>query len=78
MCWALSVALSATLRTRCDYIVKIPTSFSVNLAMAGAIVMYDRVRSLGQFAARPLSEGGPSEPPEAHVYGGKPRAGHKR
>ena len=30
---------------RCDYVVKIPTSFCVNVAMAGAIVMYDRVRT---------------------------------
>jgi hypothetical protein len=27
--------------------------------MAGAIVMYDRARSLGRFAERPLHEGGP-------------------
>ena len=27
-------------------------------AMAGAIVMYDRVRSLGRFAPRPIREGG--------------------
>ena len=34
----------------------IPTSFCINLAMAGAIVMYDRVRSLGRFEPRPLGE----------------------
>jgi tRNA G18 (ribose-2'-O)-methylase SpoU len=51
-------ALSADLLARCDYVVRIPTSFCVNLAMAGAIVMYDRVRSLGRFPARPLREGG--------------------
>jgi tRNA G18 (ribose-2'-O)-methylase SpoU len=49
-------SLSAPLLERCDYVIKIPTGFCVNAAMAGAIVMYDRLRSLGGFAERPLSE----------------------
>ena len=53
-------SLSPELLARCDYVVRIPTSFCINLAMAGAIVMYDRVRSLGRFQPRPLGEGGPS------------------
>ena len=48
---------------------KIPTSFCINVAMAGAIVMYDRVRTLGRFAPRPISEGGPTETMEPHTYG---------
>lgn len=52
-------SLSPELLQRCDYTVKIPTSFCVNVAMAGAIVMYDRVRSLARFADRPVGEGGP-------------------
>jgi len=52
-------SLSDELLARCDFTVKIPTSFCVNVAMAGAIVMYDRVRSLAPFAERPISEGGP-------------------
>lgn len=52
-------SLSPALIARCDYIIKIPTSFCVNVAMAGAIVMYDRVRTLGNFTPRPLHEGGP-------------------
>ncbi len=55
-------SLSAALLARCDYTVKIPTTFCVNVAMAGAIVMYDRVRSLARFADRPLTEGGPAAP----------------
>lgn len=51
--------LSPPLLERCDYVVKIPTSFCVNVAIAGAIVMYDRVKSLARFAERPLREGGP-------------------
>lgn len=54
-------SLSPELLARCNYIVRIPTSFCVNLAMAGAIVMYDRVRSLGRFPPRPIGEGGPAE-----------------
>jgi tRNA G18 (ribose-2'-O)-methylase SpoU len=38
-------SLSPCLLERCDAVVKIPTRFCVNVAMAGAIVMYDRVRS---------------------------------
>ena len=55
-------SLSPQLLARCDYVVSIPTSFCVNVAMAGAIVMYDRVRSLARFADRPLTEGGPAAP----------------
>jgi tRNA G18 (ribose-2'-O)-methylase SpoU len=54
--------LSPELVARCDFVVRIPTSFCINLAMAGAIVMYDRVRSLGRFAPRPLGEGGAAAP----------------
>ena len=46
--------LSDALLARCDHVVRIPTSFCINVAMAGAIVMYDRVKSLGSFADRPV------------------------
>jgi tRNA G18 (ribose-2'-O)-methylase SpoU len=54
-------SVSPELLARCDYTVKIPTTFCVNVAMAGAIVMYDRVRSLAPFTERPVAEGGPLE-----------------
>jgi tRNA G18 (ribose-2'-O)-methylase SpoU len=54
--------LSEPLLARCAYVVKIPTAFSINVAMAGAIVMYDRVRTLSRFAERPVAEGGPAHP----------------
>ena len=38
-------SLSPELLARCDQVVKIPTRFCINVAMAGAIVMYDRARS---------------------------------
>ncbi len=44
--------LSEELLSRCDHIIKIPTAFCINVAMAGAIVMYDRMRSLGSFPDR--------------------------
>jgi tRNA G18 (ribose-2'-O)-methylase SpoU len=52
-------SLSPKLLSRCEYVIRIPTRFCVNVAMAGAVVMYDRVRSMGRFADRPLREGGP-------------------
>ena len=56
-------SLSPALVARCDYIVRIPTSFCINVAMAGAIVMYDRVKCLARFAERPVAEGGPDQTP---------------
>lgn len=53
--------LSADVQSICDYVVKIPTRFSVNLGVAGALIMYDRQLSLGRHAPRPVAEGGPTE-----------------
>jgi tRNA G18 (ribose-2'-O)-methylase SpoU len=64
-------SLSPDLLARCDYVVRIPTSFCINLAMAGAIVMYDRLRSLGRYAPRPLVEGGPHGGPPAGLKVGR-------
>lgn len=50
--------LSATMRAKCDHLIRIPTRFCVNVQIAGAIVMYDRLQSLGQFSARPIMPGG--------------------
>lgn len=51
--------LSTETRALCDHLVKIPTKFCVNLSVAAAIVMYDRMISLGAFADRPVAAGGP-------------------
>lgn len=45
-------SLSPALVKRCDRIIKIPTKFCVNVGIAGAIVIYDRMISLGSFAER--------------------------
>ncbi len=64
-------SLSPELAARCDHVVKIPTRFCINVALAGALVMYDRVLSLGKFAARPTMPGGPPPAPPLtrHVFG---------
>ncbi len=61
--------LSAALTGRCAHVVKIPTRFSINLSLAGSLVMYDRLISLGRFAPRPVRAGGPTETLPAHGYG---------
>lgn len=61
--------LSPELIARCQHFVRIPTAFSLNLATAGAIVMYDRLRCLGRFAGRPVAETGGAEPRRPHVQG---------
>jgi tRNA G18 (ribose-2'-O)-methylase SpoU len=38
-------SVSPELIARCDHVVRIPTRFCVNVAIAAAIVMYDRVQS---------------------------------
>ena|SRR5438067_10262848 len=50
-------SLSPAVLARCRYVVKIPTRFSINVGMAGAIVLYDRMLSLSNFAERPLRPG---------------------
>ena len=64
-------SVSQPVLERCDYIIKIPTAFCVNVATAGAIVMYDRVRTRGRFAPRPVRLGPPTEKLEPHKHGGR-------
>ncbi|HYH23645.1 MAG TPA: RNA methyltransferase [Azospirillum sp.] len=62
-------SLSPELQERCDFIIKIPMKFCVNVGVAGALVMYDRMVCLGRFAERPVRPGGPIEGPPQHVHG---------
>ncbi|HVQ11206.1 MAG TPA: RNA methyltransferase [Methyloceanibacter sp.] len=62
-------ALSPDLAARCQHLVRIPSAFSLNLATAGAIVMYDRLRSHGRFGSRPVAEHAEAPPPAPHVQG---------
>jgi len=63
--------LSPAALERCDFVVKIPMAFCVNVGVAGAILMYDRLISLGRFPRRPERPGGPIEPLLPHVRGGR-------
>ena len=56
--------VSPEMLARCDHVIKIPMKFCVNVGVAGAIVMYDRLISLGKFADRPVKAGGPPFVPE--------------
>ena len=69
-------SLSEELLARCAFTVKIPTSFCVNLGIAGAITMYDRLINLSRFAARPVSPLGKPEPLAPHLFG-DPKIGQR-
>ena len=62
-------SLSPELTERCEFVVRIPTRFCVNLGVAAAIVMYDRMISLGRFAERPVRVGPPISARPDHVHG---------
>lgn len=62
-------SLSPALVKRCDHIIKIPMKFCVNVGVAGAIVMYDRLLSMGRFSERPVKAGGPIVDEEKPVFG---------
>jgi tRNA G18 (ribose-2'-O)-methylase SpoU len=51
-----------------DHVIKIPMKFCVNVGVAGAIVMYDRLMSLGKFPPRPAKAGGPTPEEIASFY----------
>lgn len=52
-------SLSSALLARCKHVVKIPTKFCINVGLAGALVMYDRILAHGGYPARPIMPGGP-------------------
>ena len=47
--------LSDAMQSRCDHIVKIPMKFCVNVGVAGAIVIYDRLIHNGRKYERPVN-----------------------
>lgn len=54
-------SLSPEMVARCAHVVKIPMKFCINVGVAGALVMYDRMISMGKFAERPVRPGGSME-----------------
>lgn len=71
-------SLSPRMLERCEFTVKIPMRFCINQAMAGVVVMYDRMISMGRFAERPVRAGAPVEPRREHVHGKPVYSGGKR
>jgi len=70
-------SLSPQMLSLCEFVVKIPTRFSINVGMAGAIVLYDRLVNLGGYGGRPVTPGGDgANVPPPHSWGAplaKPR-----
>ena len=64
------LSLSKDIIQKCHHVIKIPTKFCLNVATAGAVVMYDRHLCYGRYADRPVSPSGPIEPLTEHVSGG--------
>jgi tRNA G18 (ribose-2'-O)-methylase SpoU len=62
-------SLSPEVIERCDAVVKIPMKFCVNVGIAGAIVMYDRLLARGRFDRRAIGSLGKGEAPPRHVHG---------
>ena len=63
-------SVSPELLARADHVVKIPMKFCVNVATAGAIILYDRLIQQGRFPDRPIGSGGPLEELKPHIHGG--------
>ncbi len=69
--------VSPELLEKCDFTIKIPMKFCINVGVAGALVMYDRLISLGRFAPRPVRAGGPTEDLTTPGFGHRLRSGGK-
>jgi tRNA G18 (ribose-2'-O)-methylase SpoU len=65
--------LSPALLARCRHVVRIPTQFALNLAVAGALVLYDRLLQHGRFPARPVGSMSAPEPTGAPQRHGPPK-----
>lgn len=63
-------SLSPEMVEKCEFVLKIPTSFCINVSLAAGLVMYDRSLSMGRFAERPVRAGGPTVAIPEHVSGG--------
>lgn len=62
-------SLSPDLLAQCRHVVRIPTRFALNLAVAGALVLYDRMLQHSRFAERPVHSGGGAPAPAAKGHG---------
>lgn len=64
-------SLSPEIVEKCDHIVRIPTRFCLNVGIAGALVMYDRLMSHGRFAPRAVKTGKPTEELPVNEFGAR-------
>lgn len=62
-------SLSVGMVNQCKFVVKIPMHFCVNVSVAAAIVMYDRLQSMGRFQRRPERPGGPIDALPEPIFG---------
>lgn len=62
--------LSEDMQSCCDYMIKIPTKFCLNVSVACAIIIYDRVQSLHKWRRRPLNPRSTPEAQQIHQSGG--------
>ena len=67
--------LSPEIMEKVDHVIKIPMKFCINVGVAGALTMYDRVISMGRFPDRPVRPGGPELEPMTDVM---PERHHRR
>ena len=65
--------LSPATLEHCRHVVRIPTRFALNLAVAGALVLYDRLLQHGRFAERPVGSRGSAAVQPASTGHGPPR-----
>lgn len=63
------IGLTPQMLALCDHVIKIPTRFSLNLALCGGLIMYDRLLSMGRFAPRAHRPGGPTEAAPVPSFG---------
>ncbi len=72
------MSLSKDVLAACEFVVQIPTRFSINVGMAGAIVMYDRLISQGNFGERPMAPGRAQPTLPARHEWGAPVVRHRK
>jgi tRNA G18 (ribose-2'-O)-methylase SpoU len=65
--------LSPAMLQRCRHVVRIPTRFALNLAVVGALVLYDRLLQHGRFAERAVGSMAASGPDPRSKSHGPPR-----
>jgi len=65
--------LSPAMLRHCRHVVRIPTRFALNVAIASALVLYDRLLQHGRFAERPVGSLGSPTPLPAPGGHGNPR-----